>query len=169
MIVIVLVIVLAVSKPPSDDSSSKLIGRPAPELTGRAVTVEDGRLGGGYHLPSKPGRWVAVNFFASWCVPCKTEAPDLRAWAQAHREAGDGSLVQVVFGDEPGSAARFLRHHGGAFWPVVDGRGGVALDWGVSAPPETYLVRPDGVVARKWIGPVTRGQLDAVMSGAGAS
>ena len=73
------------------------------------------------------GRWVVVNFFASWCPPCQQEQPELVAFAYQHRGPGDAALVGVVFDDAPRRRAAFMRSTG-ATWPaVVDPGGQIAL------------------------------------------
>src|SRR3546814_7964023 len=65
------------------------------------------------------GRWVAVNFFASWCTPCIQEHPELVAFDEAHREAGDAAVVSVTYDDRTDDAKEFFAKRGGD-WPVVD-------------------------------------------------
>lgn len=161
VVVIVLIVVLAMSKPSKDTAASPLVGRPAPAIDGRVLDVNAGRPGQPFAFARPPGKWVLVNFFASWCVPCRDEAPELKKWADAHESAGDAELIQVIFQESPGDSAAFLRDNGGASWPVVVGDSGtLALDWGVAKVPETFLVAPDGRVVLKTIAPVTQAFVD---------
>jgi cytochrome c biogenesis protein CcmG, thiol:disulfide interchange protein DsbE len=158
-----LVAVLA-SRPAAQDTlaASPLVGKPAPEITGTAFN------GSPYRLSAQRGRFVLVNFFAGWCVPCRSEEPELVQLAFEHRAAGNLSIVAVAF-DEPGSdAASFLRSSG-AVWPgLPDASGQIALDYGVRGPPESFLVAPDGRVVAKVEGGVTAAGVDALVSRARA-
>ena len=133
---------------------SPLVGEHAPALVGTTLS------GQRFDLASLSGRWVVVNFFASWCQPCQEEEPALVTFAYHHRAAGGASVVGVVYDDTAGNARSFLSSSG-ATWPaVLDPGGTVAVDFGVRAPPETFIVSPTGTVVAHLDGPVTTGQLD---------
>jgi len=154
-----LVAVLA-TRPPatSTEADSPLLGKPAPALSGTTLT------GGSFDLSSLRGRWVFVNFFASWCPPCQQEEPDLVAFAYQHRQAGGAALVSVAYDDTAPSARSFMSQ-AGATWPAVSDPGGqIAVDFGVRDPPETFLVSPDGVVVVHLDGAVTEAGLDSWLS-----
>jgi cytochrome c biogenesis protein CcmG/thiol:disulfide interchange protein DsbE len=150
-----LVAVLA-TRPPATatEVDTPLVGQAAPPITGTT-------LGGTtFRLAALRGRWVIVNFFASWCPPCQQEQPELVAFDYAHRSPGDAALVGVVFDDSASTARGFMRSTG-ASWPaVVDPGGQIALDYGVRGPPETFFVSPDGRVVAHFDGPMTNASLD---------
>lgn len=135
---------------------SPLEGKPAPsisrpDLDGQRVTLESYR-----------GRWVVVNFFATWCVPCQREHPELMRFAEEHPD--DVQVLAVLFDDDPKRARDFFAEHGGD-WPVlVDPNGQVSLDYGVRGPPESFLISPEGVVAVRIVGEVTESGLEALMA-----
>jgi cytochrome c biogenesis protein CcmG/thiol:disulfide interchange protein DsbE len=149
------VAVLARSDPATDRRrESPLVGKVVPPLAGETLD------GGNFDIDGQQGRWVVVNFFATWCVPCRIEHPELDAFDQEHRRAGDAVLVSVLFDDDPASARTFFERNGGD-WPVVlDSDGLIASAFGTPKVPESYLVTPGGRVAAKFTGGVTRDGLD---------
>jgi cytochrome c biogenesis protein CcmG/thiol:disulfide interchange protein DsbE len=158
VLVALLVAVLA-SRDPSTErvTQSPLIGRLAPPIAGTTLD------GGSFDLAGQRGRWVVVNFFATWCIPCLEEHPELDAFHQTHTAAGDASVVSVLFDDEPDDARGVFAERGGD-WPVViDREGAVGVAYGVARVPESFLVAPDGTVVRRLVGGVTAAQLDGIL------
>jgi cytochrome c biogenesis protein CcmG/thiol:disulfide interchange protein DsbE len=153
------VAVLATREPATDRRrDSPLIGKVVPPLAGATLA------GGNFDIDDHQGRWVLVNFFATWCVPCRIEHPELDAFDRAHHRAGDAVLVSVLFDDDPASARQFFDRNGGD-WPVVlDGDGLIASAFGTPKVPESYLVTPNGRVAAKFTGGVTRDGLDRAIN-----
>lgn len=136
--------------------SSALIGKPVPSVRGTTLTGET------FDIDDHRGRWVVVNFFATWCVPCQVEHPELVRFTDEHRDDGLVQVVSVAFQDDPAVIRRFFAERGGE-WPVVVGdTGPTALSFGVTGVPESYVVSPEGIVVAKFLG-VTADQLDAVM------
>ena len=164
LVLLVAVAVVAATRPSyqAADVASPLVGRRAPAFSGTDLA--------GQHvsLARYRGRYVYVNFFASWCPPCQQEEQDLVAFAfqQQRRGAAGAALVSVVFNDSDAAAARFVEQWG-ASWPAVPDRAGtVANAYGVGSPPVTFLVDPRGRVVGAWDGPVTVHQLDGMLAGA---
>jgi len=152
------VFVLATRDPATDrETKSPLLGKVAPALSGETLD------GGTFDIDDYPGRWVVVNFFATWCVPCRTEHPQLDAFDRAHRDRGDAVLVSVIYDDKTDDARDFFAENGGDWPVVVDGRGRLPVAYGVSGVPETYLIDPDGRVFVKLIGGVTKEGLEQLM------
>ena len=138
-------------------SDSPLLGKPAPEVIGHALD------GSTVRLSQLRGRYVVLNFFASWCVPCAREHDDLIRFQDAHDDAGDATVLSVTYDDELEDAKAFFEERGGD-WPVVaDDRGKVSLDFGVRGPPESFLISPDGIVLTRIIGEVTYDGLEALV------
>ena len=138
-------------------SDSPLLGQPAPEVIGPGID------GSTIRLSQLRGRYVVLNFFASWCVPCAREHDDLVRFQEVHREAGDATVLAVTFNDELEDARRFFEQRGGD-WPVVaDDRGKVSLDFGVRGPPESFLISPEGIVLTRIIGEVQYDGLEALI------
>ena len=138
-------------------SDSPLLGKPAPEVIGPGID------GSTVRLSQLRGRYVVLNFFASWCVPCAREHDDLVRFQEAHREAGDATVLAVTFNDEMEDARKFFEERGGD-WPVVaDDRGKVSLDFGVRGPPESFLISPEGIVLTRIIGEVRYEGLESLI------
>jgi cytochrome c biogenesis protein CcmG/thiol:disulfide interchange protein DsbE len=137
---------------------SPLLGKPAEPLAGESML--DGE---DFDLRDAEGRWVLVNFFATWCEPCRKEHPELLRFAQDHRVTDDVRVVSVVFSDEPADVERYFRDNGGD-WPVVDDdEGRIVFNWSVSGVPESYLVDPDGIVRAKIVGGVDADKLEELL------
>jgi cytochrome c biogenesis protein CcmG, thiol:disulfide interchange protein DsbE len=100
------------------------------------------------------GEVVVVNFWASWCGPCRQEHPALSRVATTYQ--GDGvQFFGVLYNDTQRNAQRWLREMGGKRYPtLVDPRSKTAIDYGLYGVPETYVIDPFGQVAFKYIGPI---------------
>ncbi len=158
VVLLVLIAVLATRDPATDRRvDSPLVGQPAPRISGTTLEGQE------FDSSTYDGRWLVVNFFATWCVPCVKEHPELVAFEQAHREAGDANVISVVFEDDAESVERFFARNGGE-WPVVFGQSTVIADWGVAGVPESYVVDPGGLVAAKVVGGVTAAGLDDLLA-----
>lgn len=166
IVMVAFVAVLALGDPGGGrDQTSPLIGRAAPAVVG--ATLDDTA----FDIDEHRGRWVLVNFFATWCAPCVEEHPDLVAFDEAHAEAGDVQLVSVAFQNKREDIAAFFAANGGEWPVVVDDVSPIAVAWGVTGVPESYLVSPQGVVVHRFIGGVTVDDLESALAqarGAGA-
>ena len=153
------VLLLVLAKQP--DSRSAVVGRPAPSYD-RGFDTLDGT--GQVRLADFRGRYVVLNFFASWCVPCEKEHPELVRFQQRHAPVGDAAVVQVLYNDKPGPARQFFRDRGQGGWPVlIDEEGQFALDYGVTGPPETFLIDPQGNVLYAAKGAIDQARLDDLL------
>ncbi len=153
-----LLAVLATREPAATRAAdSPLLGKPAPAIAGD--TLDGGRV----ELSQYRGKWVLLNFFATWCVPCRNEHPDLINFAARHARADDAVVLGVIYDDSTAAVAEFLREKGGAWPMVVDPRGRIALDYGVAGVPESYLISPGGSVAAKVIGGVRVDALEELL------
>lgn len=138
------------SKPPPS-----LVGRPAPQLTLRSLEGREIRLA---DLRGTP---VVLNFWASWCVPCRQEAPVL---ADAAR-ATDGK-VQFLGLDiqDSDQAARAYEAEVRSPYPVGPAIEGSYLDFGVDKPPQTFFIDRAGVVVARVVGPIDARSMQVYLS-----
>ncbi len=137
---------------------SPLIGKAAPALVGTTLD------GAPFDLATLKGSPVLVNFWASWCGPCRDEFP-LIADAEK-RHAADGlKVVGVLFKDDAGPAKEFVVAEN-ADWPsVTDPARALGPAWAVLAPPQSYFVDRDGIVRDVQIGQVRNAQeLDTILA-----
>jgi cytochrome c biogenesis protein CcmG/thiol:disulfide interchange protein DsbE len=132
---------------------SALIGRPAPavDLQPMQGLERDGKQIPGFSAADFRGNVTVVNVWASWCIPCRDEAPFLL-------ELGGDTRIRLVginYKDQPDNARRFLNRYGNPFAASgVDQNGRAAIEWGVYGVPETFLIGRDGRIAHKLVGPL---------------
>jgi cytochrome c biogenesis protein CcmG/thiol:disulfide interchange protein DsbE len=162
-VMVVFVAVLATRPSAADrQSRSPLLGKPAPAVRGTSVdnaAVDASQL---------RGKFVLVNFFATWCIPCIQEHPELVRFAQRHQAVGDAAVVGVIFDDDVANVRRFVADKGVA-WPILPDPGGhIAYDFGVRGPPESFLLDRNGNVVSKIIGTVQADSLDRLVAEAKA-
>ena len=136
-------------------ADSPLLGKEAPPVSGAAID------GSRVDLDQFRGKWVVLNFFASWCVPCAQEHPELVKLAGG----GQVQVVAVIWDDTVGRVRNWFADKGGD-WPVINDPGGrVALDFGVRGPPESFVIAPNGAVVAKFVGPLTAAAVERVVRG----
>jgi cytochrome c biogenesis protein CcmG/thiol:disulfide interchange protein DsbE len=122
-------------------------GEPAPEFTldlldGSTTTLDDLR-----------GRVVVLNFWASWCSPCRLEAPALQSVWETYQDQGV-VFVGVTYRDAEGASMAFIEEYGITYPNGVDKGSRISRDYGVTAVPETFVIDRQGQVAWFQIGEV---------------
>lgn len=145
---------------PGSAVDTPIVGRPAPAFD--LETLDGGRLS----LADLRGMSVVVNFWASYCIPCREEAPLLTAAAAEYRAQGL-RVVGIVYQDGPQSAREFMVRYGQNYPGLLDPDGRTAIDYGVFGIPETFIVDRTGVVRFRQVGPITqdglRTQIEAIL------
>jgi cytochrome c biogenesis protein CcmG, thiol:disulfide interchange protein DsbE len=115
--------------------------------------------GGNGSLADYRGSWVLVNFWASWCVPCREEAPALERFQRRHGD-DDFTVLGVDSRDLSGDGRAFVRRFGLSYPQLRDGDGATTHDFGTTGVPENYLVDPQGKVRLLVRGPVSEEYLE---------
>jgi cytochrome c biogenesis protein CcmG, thiol:disulfide interchange protein DsbE len=164
---VALVVVIATDPPATEyEADSPLVGQHAPSVSAETLTGQH------FDLGALRGRFVLIDFFSSWCVPCRREQPELVRFAQQQiaKPRGDGAvLVGIVFHDSDAAILSLLGSWRGLYPALNDPGGSFALAYGVDNPPSKYVVDPKGIVVAKIIGPVTAAGLDTAIAKAKAS
>jgi len=141
---------------------SALIGRPAPAtvLPGIAGIERDGKPVPGLDAESFKGAVSVLNVWASWCVPCRDEAPLLLVLARDPRVR----ILGINYKDSADNARRFLARYGNPYAANgADSNGRASIEWGVYGVPETFVVGRDGRIAYKLIGPIEPNNLEKAL------
>ena len=145
---------------PAGPVDTPIVGRPAhgfdlETLDGRRLTLVELR-----------GSAVVLNFWASWCIPCREEAPLLTAADATYGPRGV-RILGVVYQDSDDNARDFMRRYGQAYPGLLDPDGRTAIDYGVFGIPETFFIDASGVVRSRQVGALTetdlRRQIEAIV------
>ena len=159
IVVVGLVAALASGTPATSRvTESPLIGKQVPPV--EATTID----GDPFDLASLRGRWVLINFFATWCTPCREEHPDLVAFDERHQTIGDARVVGIIFDDDVDAIRQFRQEEGGT-WPMLeDPEGSLAVAFGVARVPESFLIAPNGTVVARLVGGVRDADLERLLA-----
>lgn len=131
---------------------SAMIAKPAPgfDLAGL-------NQGPALTLAGLKGHPAVINFFASWCVPCRVEHPVLMRLKQENHLA----IYGIAYKDDPAASAHLLQEFGDPYAQVgIDRGGSVGLDFGVYGVPETYVLDSNGIIRKRFVGPLTAEAVD---------
>lgn len=158
-VLVALVGILALGGDKSDQSNA-WIGQRVPRVAGPTLD------GGSYDIDNARGKWVVVNFFATWCGPCVQEHPELVKLDEWGRSTGKAEVVAVVFNDPVDTVKAFFAERGGG-WPVLDNPQ-IPIEFQVAQVPETFLVSPAGQVIQHYEGGITADEIRSVVAQASA-
>jgi cytochrome c biogenesis protein CcmG/thiol:disulfide interchange protein DsbE len=156
-IIVVVAILLNGCRPAAPEAGSGAAASPAPDFTlkqfgGQQIALADLR-----------GRPVVLNFWASWCVPCREEMP---LFEQEWRAAGNQgpAFVGVAMEDDEQSLTSFLRAYDVTYPAGLDFDGRIARAYEVKGLPTTIIISPEGKVLHRWQGPIDRERLDTFVA-----
>ena len=133
--------------------------RPAPELPGQVLS------GHRVDLASLRGRPALVNFWASWCAPCKQEAPELQRFAKA--VGHNATLVGVDWNDRPDNARSFIVRNHWSYPVLRDPSGAVGNAYGLSGLPTTFVLDSSGNIVETLRGPQSAASLRQALASVG--
>ncbi len=121
-------------------------------LDGDIISIEDYR-----------GKVVMIDFWSSWCAPCRAEGPILAETYRKWRDRGV-EFIGIAIYDTEGAVRDFIELNGIEYVNAIDASGLTAIDFGVTGIPEKFFVNADGEIVRKVIGPNTRASLDSILT-----
>ncbi|RUS60534.1 DsbE family thiol:disulfide interchange protein [Pseudorhodobacter sp. E13] len=143
--------IVGMNREDPDSLPSALAGKQAPAVQVTALAEFPGFTDADLR---KPGVKL-VNFWASWCAPCRAEHPLLE------QLASEGiTIYGVNYKDRPDDAKGFLAELGNPFAAIGADQGRMALDWGVYGVPETYVINGDGQIVLRFAGPISAAELE---------
>ena len=129
------------------------IGKPAPQFAMKL-------LGGGeFQLSDHEGRPLVINFWASWCPPCRQESPAFERQWRRYRDTGI-QFVGVDIQDDISDAEAYVREFGLTFPNGLDPDGKITIDYGVIGLPVTFFVGSSGMVEGRWVGAIPEEKLE---------
>jgi thiol-disulfide isomerase/thioredoxin len=148
--------------PPAAQTPVVKEGQATEEPTLNIQTVD----GSVYDLAARRGKWVVVNFWATWCAPCLKEMPELSALDAMHEHI---EVIGLAYEEIDVKAMREFLSKRPVVYPiaivdVANPPAGFATPRGL---PMTYLIAPDGKTAKQFLGPVTAGEIEAAIAAAG--
>lgn len=141
---LIVLIVTQLLTPASQPNSNSLINQPAPNFSLAVLSPanEKGQLS----LSDFKGKPVVLNFWASWCDPCKEESPLLEsAWKQEHAQGKDIVFLGIDFQDSNSQAAAFLQQYS-ITYPIIIDAGSAANAYRISSLPDTFFINRNGIV-----------------------
>jgi len=165
--VAVLLVALAVvfasqigNDPREDANRSQLAGKDVPKFR---ITTLDGQT---LTRADLAGKATIVNFWNTWCIPCREEAPDLQKFYAKHAADADFQMIGIVRDDNRTAVERWVKSRGDDWTIAMDPGGNAALAFGTRGQPETFAIGPDGLIVGYQFGPSSVEDLDTLLAAA---
>src|SRR5687768_10401431 len=151
------------ASPPEQPKSGQTPDTSGAKVPALSIATLDGSS---FDLASRRGKWVVVNFWATWCAPCLKEMPELSALDAMHEHI---EVIGLAYEEIDAKAMRDFLSNRPVVYPIaiVDVANPPADFATPRGLPMTYLIAPDGKVAKQFLGPVTAGELEAAIAAAG--
>lgn len=148
-------------RPNPNELKSVLVGKPAPSF--RLPLLEPYRAQYGPEMGIGEGldKPVLLNIWASWCIPCRTEAPLLERFHQQYKD--QVLILGVNVQDKEAEALKFVQQYGLTFPSVYDGRGRIGIEYGYYGVPETFVIDRNGTVLARHAGELSEAQLQGYL------
>jgi peroxiredoxin len=131
----------------ADPGGRPAVGTAAPEFS---LSDLEGKT---WSLSALRGSVVVMNFWATWCPPCREEMPSINALNEIMRERDDFVILEVLYQDTPEKAAEFMKKNGYGLTVVVDTGEQAAKSYGITGVPETFVIDKKGILRKNIIGP----------------
>ena len=140
------------------DLPDEMVGATAPDFKRTSLD--------GYEVSFKDlkGGPIVLNFWSSWCKPCLVEHADLLSTASAYKPKGV-VFLGVLYADDVSKGKNFIKKHKSAYPTLIDETQRMAIDFGVSGVPETFVIDKSGTIVKKFKGPITKQELSSVLDG----
>jgi len=160
-IVLVVTLYIGLSQNPKD-IPSHFLGKPALDFKVAWIQGKDNidyPTTEHFRLTDFRGKNVILNFWASWCISCRSEARDLEKIHQKFKDS-DVTVIGIAIQDTIEEAQRFAQTFGKTYILGLDEDGKASIDYGVTGVPETFVINREGVVVHKEVGPVTTAMME---------
>jgi len=145
---------LANKASPTGRSGEQLIGRKAPEF------IADSINGKSVSLSNYPGSPIILNFWASWCPPCRDETPHFEKIWRLYKEK-DVVVIGINVQDDMDSANEYINEFDVTFINGMDNNGRIMVDYGVTGLPVTFFLDREGVIIGRWVGSIGLSSLES--------
>lgn len=140
--------------PATTPSSDPIVGHPAPNFSLAALKPATGK--GTLSLADFKGKAIILNFWASWCAPCKEELPLLEStWKQMQAQGKDVIVIGIDYQESSSAATSFLQQNGITYPAALDASGSVASTYGITSLPDTFFINRNGTVVSKELREIT--------------
>ncbi len=137
------------------------VGKPAPDFAMRLLDAgpTSSTEIGEFRLSDHRGSPIVINFWASWCPPCRQESPGFERLWRRYQDTGI-LFVGVDIQDEVSDAEAYVREFGLTFPNGVDPDGAITVDYGVIGLPVTFFIGSSGIVEGRWVGAIPEDKLE---------